>query len=469
MIGHRACLGSALRYLLGCSVTKLARWIEFMTSADDANANLTPNLDNTNPDDSVPKHRTTLAGAAGNVIEWYDFSLYGYMAAVLSRLFFPHEDPLVSLIATYGVFAAGFIMRPLGGFVFGHIGDLVGRNRALFLSVVLMVAPTILLGLLPTYEQWGVWAAVCLVAIRMLQGLSVGGEFSGSATYLAESAPAGRRGFTASWVNIGAMIGMLLGAAAPAVMLSLLSESAVDAWGWRIPFLFGGVLGVIVLFLRRGLPEPDNTDTKKRIGEHPIRSLVRDEPIEMVQAVIYAAGYGVLFYIAMVYLPTWLSTYTSIALHEALFITTAAMLLQVVIIPIAGWVSDTLITRKVLLTGTFLLMAVIVAPLYALAGRGAHWEAVTVLLVFAAIVAIPLGVTPSLMAETFERRHRLTGYSLSFNLGFGIAGGTAPMVATWLIHQSSEPLSPAYYLIGCATLSAITLLMMRDRSREPLR
>ena len=444
-----------------------------MTSADNANpSNDNPSKPNpNNPKNPPSKHRATVAGAAGNVIEWYDFSLYGYMAAVLSRLFFPHEDQLVSLIATYGVFAAGFIMRPLGGFVFGHIGDVIGRKRVLVISVLLMVVPTILLGLLPTYQQWGVWAAVCLVAIRMLQGLSVGGEFSGSATYLVETAPPGRRGFAASWANIGAMIGMLLGAAAPAVMLALLSESDVDAWGWRIPFLFGGVLGVIALLLRRGLPEPEAGDieTTERVGPHPIRSLVRDDPVAMTQAIIYAAGYGVLFYIAMVYLPTWLSIYTTVALHEALFIATAAMLLQVVIIPIAGWASDALVKRKVLLIGTFLTMAVIVAPLYALAGQGTHWEAFTVLLVFAAIVAIPLGVTPSLMAETFDRRHRLTGYSLSFNLGFGIAGGTAPMVATWLIHRSGDSLAPAYYLIGCATLAVVALLTMRDRSREPLR
>ena len=440
-----------------------------MSSADDAN--ITTSNPTSTPTNDISKHRATIAGAAGNVIEWYDFSLYGYMAAVLSRLFFPHEDQLVSLIATYGVFAAGFIMRPLGGFVFGHVGDVIGRKRALVVSVLLMVVPTILLGLLPTYEQWGVWAAVCLVAIRMLQGLSVGGEFSGSATYLAETAAPGRRGLAASWANIGSMIGMLLGAATPAVTLSLLSSPDVDAWGWRIPFLFGGVLGVIALLLRRGLPEPqaDDDESSKPVDDYPIRSLVRDEPVAMIQAVIYAAGYGVLFYIAMVYLPTWLSIYTKMQLHEALFIATAAMLLQVVIIPIAGWASDVLLRRKILLTATFVLMAVVVAPLYALAGQGAHWEALTVLLVFAAIVAIPLGVTPSLMAETFDRRHRLTGYSLSFNLGFGIAGGTAPMVATWLIHRSGDSLAPAYYLVGCAILAAVTLLTMHDRSRKPLR
>lgn len=420
--------------------------------------------------------RTIAAGAIGNVIEWYDFSLYGYMAVVISQLFFPHDNALVSLIATYGVFAAGFIMRPLGAFVFGHLGDRLGRKPVLVISVLMMVMPTILLGLLPTYAQWGVWAAVALVAIRMIQGLSVGGEFSGSATYLAETASPNRRGFAASWANIGSLTGMLLGAATPAITMAVLSESQVQDWGWRIPFLLGGLIGIVALLLRRGLPEPEPGDiepstdeVEARSGEHPLMSLVRSEPWVMLRAVIYAAGYGVLFYIPMVYLPTWLSMYTAIDLHEALFIATAAMGLQVIVIPLAGYVSDTLIKRTHLLAGTFVVMAAIVAPLYMLAGGGALWEAITALLVFAAIVAIPLGVTPALMAESFSRRHRLTGYSVSFNLGFGIAGGTAPMVATWLIHSTGFKLAPAFYLVACAAIGAIALLAMRDWSRSPLR
>lgn len=426
--------------------------------------------------------RPLMAGAVGNVIEWYDFSLYGYMAAVVSRLFFPHEDRLVSLIATYGVFAAGFLARPLGAFLFGHLGDRIGRKAVLVVSVLLMVTPTILLGLLPTYAQWGVWAAVCLVAVRILQGLSVGGEFSGSATYLAETARPGRRGFAASFANVGSMVGMLLGAMVPAVTLALLSDAEVDAWGWRIPFLLGGLIGIVALLLRQGLPEPEHGSASEHgaAAEHarpaggasseaPIRSLLRHEPVATLRAILYAGGYGVAFYIPMVYMPTWLSIYTNIPLHEALFIVTASMLLQALLIPLAGIASDRLMPRTVLLAWVFGLLAVVVAPLYMLAGGGAQWQAIAALLAFAALLAIPLGVTPSLMAETFHRRHRLTGYSVSFNLGYGVAGGTAPMIATWLIHHSGSKLAPAYYMVLCAVIAVATLISMRDWSRTALR
>jgi len=417
--------------------------------------------------------KTIAAGAVGNVIEWYDFSLYGYMASIIATLFFPHENPTVSLIATYGVFAAGFLMRPLGAFVFGHLGDTVGRKAVLVISVLMMVLPTILLGILPTFETWGIWATICLVLIRLVQGLSVGGEFSGSATYLVETAPDGRRGFSGSWANIGALTGMLLGALTPAATIGILGEQTVDDWAWRIPFLLGGVIGVVALLMRRSLPEPDDgadeEDIEKREGEHPLRTLMRDEPWVMLRTIIYTAGYGVLFYIPLVYLPTWLSLYTPIKLHEALFIATAAMGLQVFVIPFAGIVSDVVIKRKYLLAATFLTMAVVVVPLYTLAGHGELWQAITALLLFAALVGIPLGVTPALMAEAFDRNHRLTGYSVSFNVGFGVAGGTAPMIATWLISETGDKLTPAYYLIACAVISTVALLMMKDWSRQPLR
>ncbi|WP_462320566.1 MFS transporter [Halochromatium sp.] len=426
--------------------------------------------------------RPLLAGAVGNVIEWYDFSLYGYMAAVLSGLFFPHEDRLVSLIATYGVFAAGFLARPLGAFLFGHLGDRIGRKAVLVVSVLLMVLPTILLGLLPTYAQWGVWAAICLVGVRILQGLSVGGEFSGSATYLAETAAPGRRGFAASFANVGSMAGMLLGAVVPAVTLALLTDAEVEAWGWRIPFLLGGVIGLVALLLRQGLPEPEPAPGAEdgpaahqampvsgAPPEAPIRSLLRHEPIATLRAILYAGGYGVAFYIPMVYMPTWLSIYTDIALHEALFIVTASMLLQALLIPLAGLASDRLMPRTLLLAWVFGLLALLVAPLYLLAGGGAEWQAIAALLVFAALLAIPLGVTPSLMAETFHRRHRLTGYSVSFNIGYGVAGGTAPMVATWLIHASGYKLAPAFYMVLCALVAVATLVSMKDWSRSALR
>ena len=178
-----------------------------------------------------------MAGFIGNVVEWYDFALYGYMATFISTLFFPGDNRLTSLLSTYGVFAAGFIMRPLGSAVFGWLGDTIGRTKTMLLSVSLMAVPTLVLGCLPTYKTVGLWAPVLLVIVRLVQGLSVGGEFSSSVTYLVETAPDHRRGFSGSWANMGSMVGMLLGSGAAAVVDSYFDHETVLAWAWRLPFL----------------------------------------------------------------------------------------------------------------------------------------------------------------------------------------------------------------------------------------
>lgn len=194
-----------------------------------------------------------MAGFIGNVVEWYDFALYGYLAGVIAPVFFPTENPTAGLIATYGIFAAGFLMRPLGAAVFGWFGDRYGRARTMQISVAMMALPTLLLGLLPTYAQVGMVAPVLLVLIRLLQGLSVGGEFSSSATYLVETAPDGRRGLTGSWANIGSMSGSLLGVGAAALVTSLFDPETLANWAWRLPFLGGALLGMTAILMRRNL------------------------------------------------------------------------------------------------------------------------------------------------------------------------------------------------------------------------
>jgi MHS family proline/betaine transporter-like MFS transporter len=197
----------------------------------------------------VGKQRTALlAGFIGNVVEWYDFALYGYMAGIIAVLFFPEQSTTAGLIATYGIFAAGFLMRPIGSAVFGWLGDTIGRSRTMMISVIMMVVPTVLLGVLPTHETIGIWAPMLLVIIRLVQGLSVGGEFSSSVTYLVETAEDGQRGFAGSWANTGSMVGMLLGAGAAALLTGLLSADEVTSWGWRIPFLLGGIIGGVAIF-----------------------------------------------------------------------------------------------------------------------------------------------------------------------------------------------------------------------------
>src|SRR5262245_53259578 len=199
--------------------------------------------------------RTVLAGMIGNAVEWYDYGLYGYLAPVLATLFFPSKDPLTSLMATFGVFAAGFVMRPLGAIAFGHLGDRFGRKKALVVSVALMAVPTGLIALLPTYAELGATAPALLVLLRLLQGFSVGGEFTGSIIFLVEHAPPSRRGFIGSWAGFSTNAGCMLGGAAGALLVTFLGRQAVVEWAWRLPFLLAAVLGIVGLFLRLRVEE----------------------------------------------------------------------------------------------------------------------------------------------------------------------------------------------------------------------
>lgn len=202
------------------------------------------------------KRKTVIiAGIIGNIMEWYDFALYGYMAAIISLLFFPNQTKFLSLLSTYGIFAVGFVMRPIGAAVFGWLGDTIGRSRTMLISVIVMMIPTFALGLLPTYSNVGIWAPILLIIMRLVQGFSVGGEFSSSVTYLVETSAPSKRGLSGSWSNLGSGMGMLLGSLVAASVTSILSADALNSWGWRLPFLLGGILGSASIILRKNLPD----------------------------------------------------------------------------------------------------------------------------------------------------------------------------------------------------------------------
>lgn len=417
--------------------------------------------------------RTTmiLAGFIGNVVEWYDFAVYGYMAGILATLFFPSEDPVASLIATYGVFAAGFIMRPLGSGVFGWLGDTIGRSRTMLISVSLMVLPTFLLGCLPTYQQAGILAPILLVIIRMVQGLSVGGEFSSSVTYLVETAPDDRRGISGSWANTGSIFGMLLGAGMAALVTTVFATESMQDWAWRLPFLFGGVVGLIAILLRRHLPRSEHFKRhhSERDDTSPLLQAFTTNRREMIQAIVFASAYGVLFYLPIVYLPEWLHSETGMARDRALQINTAATALLLLLIPVSGWLGDRVLRRTHLIAGAMLLLAIFGWPLYAWLANDSLLAAVVVQILLIVLIAAPLGSAPAMFVELFPARDRLSGYSVAYNLGLGVIGGATPMLSTWLIDVSGYSTAPAVYLVVMAVIAFVTLMTMGDRSREPLR
>ena len=417
------------------------------------------------------RHTALLAGFIGNVVEWYDFALYGYMAGILAGLFFPSENQTASLIATYGVFAAGFVMRPIGSALFGWLGDTVGRSRTMLLSVIMMASPTVLLGCLPTFEQIGLWAPLLLVLIRLVQGLSVGGEFSSSVTYLVETAPDESRGRAGSWANTGAITGMLLGSGAAALVTSLLDASTVEDWGWRLPFLVGGVLGLTSIILRTRLPSSPHfaRHHRERDSTSPLLEAFTSDRRAMIQAIVFASAYGALFYVPLVYLPEWLSGNTPMDRDVALRINTAASALLLALIPLSGWLGDRLLRRNRLIALAMATICLLSWPLYGWMSADGLAAAITVQLVFVVLIAAPLGSAPAMFVELFPARHRLSGYSVAYNLGLGVVGGATPMVCTWLIDVSGYATAPAAYMVLMAAIGTAAMLTMRDRSREPLR
>ncbi|OOY10173.1 MFS transporter [Thioclava sp. F36-7] len=429
------------------------------------------------PDETTPKpaelrHRI-MAGFIGNVVEWYDFALYGYLAGVIAPVFFPSNDPTAGLIATYGIFAAGFLMRPLGAAVFGWFGDRYGRARTMQISVVMMAMPTLFLGILPTYAQVGVLAPALLVLVRLLQGLSVGGEFSSSATYLVETAPLKKRGLTGSWANIGSMSGSLLGVGAAALVTNLFDPQTLADWAWRLPFLGGALLGTVAILIRRNLHTSEHFQQHQagRDDTSPLLEAFTTNRRETLLAVAFAASYGTCYYIAFVYLPEWLSGQGLMPRDTALLINTAMTVLVIPAMPLAAIVGDRWVPRRVWIALAIGLLALVAWPLHEwmLVSGGALLPVVVAHAVTFLLLAVPLGSGPALFAEMFPERDRLSGYSVAFNIGLGIFGGLTPMIATSLIAATGMVTAPALYMLVAGLIAVIALVFTPDRSRAPLR
>lgn len=418
------------------------------------------------------RHRI-MAGFIGNVVEWYDFAVYGYLAGVIAPVFFSSTNPTAALIGTYGIFAAGFIMRPLGAAVFGWFGDRYGRARTMQISVMLMALPTLLLGMLPSYQQAGLLAPVLLVLIRLLQGLSVGGEFSSSATYLVETAPDGKRGLTGSWANIGSMTGSLLGVAAAALVTNTLDEQTLSDWGWRLPFLGGAILGIAAIAIRRNLHNSERFSQhhENRDETSPLLQAFTTNRRETLLALAFASSYGTCYYIVFVYLPEWLSAQELLSRGTALLINTGMMLLVIPAMPLFAIVGDRWLRRRSWIAISLFLLTVVAWPLHAwmLSSGGSLYVVVLAHALVFLLLAIPLGSAPALFVEMFPESDRLSGYSVAFNLGLGVFGGLTPMIATSLIATTGVVTAPAMYLAVTAFIAVLALIAMPDRSREPLR
>ncbi len=415
--------------------------------------------------------RSLIAGFSGNILEWYDFTVYGFFATVIGAQFFPKEDKVVQLISAFGIFAAGYLMRPIGGIIFGNLGDKKGRKTALLWSILLMAIPTTLVGLLPTYESIGWYAALLLVILRLLQGLSVGGEFTGSISFLVENAPSGKRGFYGSWTTFGVFGGMLLGAGIAAIITSILDVKQLHTFGWRIPFLLGSVIGVIGLLLRRGMTEEKDSKKSKEKSETvklPLIEFWKHYKLQSLKIALLSWAFGVSVYLIFIFLPSYLHTFHHVKLSDALSVHTIAIIFLMLIIPLFGIVTDK-VGRKTLLLTSLFGFVFFSYPLFSLMFKNSYSAILIAMLAFAILEAIFQAVMPALMTESFPAKVRYTGLSVSYNISLALFGGTTPLVCTWLVKVSGGNVwMPAYYLITVSIIAIITSFFIPETFKKEL-
>jgi len=403
--------------------------------------------------------RSIAAGAIGNMLEWYDFAIYGYFAAQIGRTFFSSEDHVSQLLAAFGIFAVGYLMRPLGGALVGYIGDQFGRPAALTFSITAMAVPTFLVGILPGYDTLGLAAPVILTGLRMLQGLSVGGECTTSIVFLYEHAPPGRRGLCAAIAFCGANAGILLGSATGSLIASILSPDALDHWGWRIPFVLGLVVGGLGYLLRRGFSEPE---TAARPARSPFADIVRTHRSLLLWLAGISVFGAVSFYLMFVYVVSWLQFADKIAPAHALGINTVCMAMMMPVILGTGWLSDS-VGRHRLMIAALMLGLIGAYPLLWLMHHPSLTMVVLGQMGFVAIIGLFSGALGGAMVEAVPPDVRCSATALGYNITYGVAGGLSPLAATWLVNRTADDLSPAYMIMTAAAVSLLAMLLHRSR------
>lgn len=415
--------------------------------------------------------KAVTAGAIGNFIEWYDFAVYGYFATIIATQFFPSENRVASLLATFAVFAVAFFMRPLGAFVFGSYGDRIGRRTTLAAAVILMGVSTLMIGVLPTYSQVGVLAPILLVVARLLQGFSAGGEWSGSAAFMVEYAPSDRRGLYGSWQQFSIVAGLLAGSLMGSLLGAVLSEDALNAWGWRVPFILGVLVGLVGLYLRLRLqdtPAFRALEQKEEVADAPLKESFTTHGGESFTAFGFTIAWTVSYYILLTYMPTYVSETLGLSLTSALTANAIGLVVLMALIPFTGALSDR-IGRKPLLIAFSVLIALLSYPLFLLVSTGNFLFIVVGQVLFALIICLFSGPGPAALVEMFPTNVRYSALGVSYNLAVAAFGGTAPFVATFLIDRTGSNLAPGIYLIIAAVITLVFVARMRETYSEPLR
>lgn len=405
--------------------------------------------------------RLLLAGAIGSILEWYDFTVFGVFAVVLAKVFFAGDDELTGILATFAVFGVGFLARPLGAALFGALGDRIGRRRTLILTILLMAIPTTLMALAPTPAQIGAAATLLLVALRFLQGLSAGGEVAGGYTFLSEQAQPGHYARTINWAGWVTFLGVLLGALMGALITSVLDEDQVLAYGWRLAFAFNLILLAAALVVRRGLtetPEFENLKSAGELAQHPIRTTFRSVPGRIVAGFLATSWQSVGVYFLITFVPAYLQVQEMASAPQALLLSAASILTIIVGSFASGRLADRFGSRRIAASAAVAMVAA-GGPLWWLVSHGGELRMLTGLIGLSLVFGVFYVAQVTMVNRSFPARFRYTGHSIAHNLAAAAFGGTAALIATWILDRTGSAFAPILWPIAIAALGAAACLL----------
>lgn len=441
-----------------------------------------PTTVSTSITDSVPQstiRRVVLASGLGTLLEYFDYASYSYVATTIAMVFFPPGDRAVALMSTFAVFALSFLVRPLGAFVWGSLGDKIGRKSILATTIILMSGATFLIGFIPSFATIGVAAPILLLLLRMTQSFSASGEYAGAGTFIAEYAPAAKRGLLTSVVPIAAAAGFLAASLMATVLYASASPEFIQEWGWRIPFLIAGPLGIIGLWLRMRLEDTPQfrrmLELEKKQRQMPANqqpgssrwSETRKSLPSMFKALLVMSLNAGAYYLLLSYTPSFLIEEAGMSEATATLVVTIGLIAHIIFIPLAARLSDRIGRKRTLMISSIAFI-VLSYPIMTLLSLGGVVLASTVLIVSLMFFAMNDAVFPSFFTELFGTRSRYLGFALPFNIGAMLFGGVAPLIGTWLIATTGNPSSPAFFLMGIGLLSLVGLLMSAETSGTAL-
>ncbi len=420
------------------------------------------------PVDAATRRKAVVAATIGNFVEWYDFIIYGYFATVIAAQFFPSEDPLAGILATFAVFGVSFLVRPLGAIVVGSYGDRLGRRGTLAVVILLMSGATFLIGIAPTYAQVGALAPIILALARALQSFLAGGEFGGATSFMVEYAPEGRRALYGSWQAFTQGVAAATGVTLGVVLSSTLPEAAFNAWGWRIPFLISLPLGPVGLYLRLRLedtPHFEAIQEDREVESAPLRETLRTHGGDILKGV-GAIVFGTALTYLLIFLPTYLTEVIGLSQTRALAANLVGVAALLILCPTAALLSER-VGRKPFLVGPALGAAVLAIPIFLLL-QGSYAAVLVAHVCVGGLIGLFGGAYPAAFSELFPTKVRYSSLSLGYSVSVSIFGGFAPLIFTYLLQRTGNPTAPAFYILGAGIISVLAALTIAETAGRPL-